>query len=307
MHSDGFGPSDNNPENHRTLVILVGGLIVAFGVFLFWIRSRKPLLFLSLGWYALALFPMANVIPLRNGPICDYYLFLPSLGLAVFISWLVQSALTFKAKNWAIGIASVWLVFFLVTTNSWAKNWKSIKTLAEQTLQSQPENFLILGTLAKAEMDLGNMEASEAYIERGLKLAPWYSPLYYHKINLLIKKEEFEAAISILEDLIPKQENMAKPYVVLAYIYDINLGRWQEAEKLLATALEKPWDPRFSKTGAMNLAYIYYKTERRQFALQVYESLLERYPSDPEIAEKYTDMKHIDQLDTVIGAPSEDQ
>jgi|GEM_PF-3069312 hypothetical protein len=104
-----------DPDNHRTLVIVVAGVIVAFGIFLFWIRSRKPLLFLSLGWYALALFPMANVVPLRNGPICDYYLFLPSIGLALFISWLVQSALTSKTKNWAIGISSVWLVAFLVT------------------------------------------------------------------------------------------------------------------------------------------------------------------------------------------------
>ena len=294
-----------NPENHRTLVIIVAVGIVAFGVFLFWIRSRKPMLFLSLGWYAMALFPMANVIPLRNGPICDYYLFLPSIGLALFVSWLVQSTLTSKAKNWAIGVACVWVVSFMVTTSYWTNNWRSIKALAEQTVESQPDNFLILGTLAKAEMDLGNMEASESYIERGLIVAPWYSPLYYHKINLLIKKEEFEEAISILKDLTPKQENMAKPYVVLAYIYDINLGKWQEAEKLLTTALEKPWDQRFSKTGAMNLAYIYYRTDRRQFALQVYESLKERYPLDPEIAQNYTSMKEMKNAETEVRNPND--
>ena len=293
-----------NPEEHKLLVILSAIVVVSLVILLFKSRIKQPLLFLGLGWYGLALFPMANVIPLRNGPICDYYLFLPGIGLALFVAWLVQSALQTKMRNFAIGISIIWIAGFLVTTASWSYNWKSKMRLAEETLKWQPDNYISLGIMVHTEMDLGNYEVSQSYLDRGMEVADWYSPFYYHQVMLHLKQEKYVQAVALLNELVEKQKDLAKPYVILAYVKDVSLGKWQEAEKLLMTSLEKPWDPKYSKAGAMNLAYIYLRTDRRPFAQKVYESLLAQYPSDTEIAENLRSIKNLGKVDADVQDPT---
>ncbi|MCB1124320.1 MAG: hypothetical protein KJT03_22400, partial [Verrucomicrobiae bacterium] len=79
-----------NPENHKILVVASAAVVLAIGVAGLFCIKRSPKVFLGVGWYAMALFPMANVVPLRNGPIADYYLFLPSIGLALLLSSLAK-------------------------------------------------------------------------------------------------------------------------------------------------------------------------------------------------------------------------
>lgn len=293
-----------NPEEHKSLVITALIAVILLVAALVKSRAKYPLLFLGLGWYGIALFPMANVIPLRNGPICDYYLFLPGIGLALFVAWLVQTTLKTKMRNMVIGLSIAWIVGFLLTTFSWSYNWKSKMTLAEQTLKWQPENYISLGQLTQSEMDLGNYDVSQAYLARGIEIADWYSPFYYHQAMLYLKREQNDQAVTLLTELIEKQKDLAKPYVILAYVKDVVLGNWQEAEQLLMTSLEKPWDQKYSKAGAMNLAYIYLRTDRRSYARKVYESLLAQYPSDTEIAENLRSIIELQNVDAAIQDPT---
>lgn len=293
-----------NPEEHKLLVITVAVAVIILVAVLLKSRAKKPLLFLGLGWYGLALFPMANVIPLRNGPICDYYLFLPGIGLALFVAWMVQTTLKTKMRNLAISLSIIWIIGFLLTTFSWSYNWKSKMTLAEETLKWQPENYISLGILTQVEMDLGNYDVSQAYLDRGMELADWYSPFYYHQVMLYLKQDQLDQAVTLLTELIEKQKDLAKPYVILAYVKDVVLGNWQEAEQLLMISLDKPWDQKYSKAGAMNLAYIYLRTDRRSYAQKVYESLLAQYPSDTEIAENLRSIIELENVDADIQDPT---
>ena len=177
-------------------------------------------------------------------------------------------------------------------------------TLAEETLKWQPENYISLRTLMYAEWNLGNYDLSQAYLGRGLELATWYGPFYYHQVMLYLKQEQEDKAVILLTELMEKQKDQAKPYVILAYVKDVVLGNWQEAEQLLMTSLEKPWDQKYSKAGAMNLAYIYLRTDRRSYAQKVYESLLAQYPSDTEIADNLRSIIELEYVDADIQDPT---
>ena len=295
-----------NPENHKLLVIVSALLVLGLGIVLLVFQKRKPILLLSLGWYGLALFPMANVIPLKNGPICDYYLFIPGIGLAIFFTWLVQLALETKAKPWVSSLAVGWVTVFVCTTFLWVPHWTSIKSMAERTVQWQPENFVILGQLAQRAMDEKELDLAESYIERGLALAPWLASLQYERAMLYRDQENYQGSIEVLERLTVVHSQIAKPFVFLAYLYDIHLEDWQKAEKLLQTALEKPWHDKMSKMAAMNLAFIYIKTGREQFATKIYESLVARYPLDKEVTTNHKALLHMQKLDAESLNPTED-
>ena len=276
-----------SPEANKTLVVVAAVAVFSLGIGLFLGRKKWPTVFLSLGWYALALLPMSNVIPLRNGPICDYYLFLPSIGLALFVVHLTRTEFLIRVRKAAVTVVPLLTIAFVLTTHQWAPHWKSKQALAERTLDWQPNNFVVLGTLANESAKKGDLTAATSYIDKALKIAPWFAPLSYEKALILIAKEQFDESVLLLEKLTQADQNAAKPFVMLAYVLDTHLNQIHRAEQLLATAMEKPWDDHYSKTGALNLAKIYLKTGRQPFALQIYQSLLERYPTDEHLQEIY--------------------
>ena len=287
-----------NPDNHKLLVVAAAILVAGIGVLSLAFSKKAPKQFLGIAWFALALFPMANVIPLRNGPIADYYLFLPSVGLAIFIAWLFHLGARQYSQKSVTAFAACLALLYCGTTFLWTPHWKSQRALAERTVAWQSENFVILESLAKVELEDGNPEKAEAYLNRGLALAPWYSRLYYYKVMMFIDQQRATEATELLDMLMEKQAASPKPFVFQAYVKEKLLGELQEAEGLLTTALEKAWDDRYSRMGAMNLAAIYVKTDRRQFAHQIYRMLSERYPLDTEISRKYQ------ALDQALGAPA---
>lgn len=280
-----------NPENHKLLVIAAALVVLAIGLTALYFRRRQPEVFLGVGWYAMALFPMANVIPLRNGPIADYYLFLPGIGLAFLLSFLAKTLYESRHSWTGPALGAGWAGLLGLTTILWTPHWKSQRALAERTEAWQPDNFVILESLAKVELEDKNFTRAESYLDRGLALAPWYSRLHYYKVMLFIDQGRAEEAENLLAKLMEHQADSPKPYVFQAYVSERLKGDWHAAERLLATALEKPWDNRFSRMGAMHLASIYQRTERPQFTLKIYETLHIRYPADPEIAAHYAELK----------------
>lgn len=296
-----------NPDNHKILVIVAAMLVAGIGVASLAFSKKAPKQFLGIGWFALALFPMANVIPLRNGPIADYYLFLPSVGLAIFMGWLFQRLATKFTAQWAAGLALGLVVAYCGTTFLWTPHWKSQRALAERTVAWQSDNFVILESLAKVELEDGNPEKAEEYMNRGLALAPWYSRLHYYKAMMFIDQERAEEASELLSLLMEKQSFSPKPFVFQAYVREKLYGEIQDAEALLNTALEKAWDDRYSRMGAMNLAAIYVKTGRKPFALEVYKTLRERYPLDTEIARKYNALNQDLKATAIVSLESEEE
>lgn len=276
-----------NPDNHKLLVVGAAALVASIGVLSLVCYKKSPKQFLGIAWFALALFPMANVIPLRNGPIADYYLFLPSVGLAIFIGWLFKMLAAKYSVHWVSRLAVALALLYCGTTFSWTPHWKSQRALAERTVAWQSENFVILESLAKVELEDGNPEKAEVYLDRGLALAPWYSRLHYYKVMMFIDQKRADEASELLTMLMEKQAASPKPFVFQAYVKEKLFGQIQEAEALLGTALEKSWDDRYSRMGAMNLAALYVKTDRKQFAFEIYKTLSERYPLDTEITRKF--------------------
>lgn len=287
-----------NPDNHKVLVVAAAIFVASLGLLTLIFRNKAPKQFLGIAWFALALFPMANVIPLRNGPIADYYLFLPSVGLAIFFGWLFEQLATKYNPRVISGVGLGLALVYCGTTFLWTPNWKSQRALAEKTVAWQSENFVILESLAKVELEEGNFAKAEHYLDRGLALAPWYSRLHYYKVMLFIDQKRVEEATDLLTLLMEKQAMSPKPFVFQAYVKEKLLGQYREAEALLSTALDKAWDDRYSKMGAMNLAALYVKTDRKEFALKVYRTLSNRYPLDPEIKHKYQ------SLQKSIGSPA---
>jgi len=56
------------------------------------LRKEAPAVGIGLLVYLAWFFPVSNLVPLRNGPYADYYLVLPSIGLAMAFVGVLQAA-----------------------------------------------------------------------------------------------------------------------------------------------------------------------------------------------------------------------
>lgn len=288
-----------NPEIHKTWVILSAILVITIGLLLLRFRKNQPDFFFALGWYGLALFPMVNVIPLKNGPICDYYLFFPSIGLILAGVEVFRILKSTKAKRVIAVISTVWLVAFLITTSEWVPYWKTREALAERTLQLQPDNFIMLAFLAEAKILSRNPEAAKPYLERALQAAPVerkyrYNIEFLHGLWLGMSGQ-YEKSIAALESTIAnhRQTHTLVPVHYrsqLAYIYDVYLDQPEKAEQHLQSAMEAPWDKTSSKAAALHLVDLYLRDDRVQLARDVYRILHTHCPEDREITERLREL-----------------
>ena len=288
------------PESHKTLVLVSVVFVVGLGVTMLWFRKRYSKLIFGLVWYAVALFPMANVVPLKNGPICDYYLFFPSLGLLLTLSEGYKILQGSKYKNLITALSIIWIVGFLATTWTWVPHWKTKKDLAQRTLEWQPTNYVMLAFLAEESLLSKDLSSAQSYLDRALTAAP-AEPKYRYNIEYLNSlwlgmSGRYGESAAALESIIDsyQQNHAAVPVLYqtqLAYIYDVRLDQTQKAEKHLISALDSPWDDSFSKAAALRLVDIYVKTDRTVLVLEMLQFWISQHPRDQDFITRHSSIK----------------
>ncbi|MBC8125673.1 MAG: hypothetical protein H8M99_00800, partial [Gloeobacteraceae cyanobacterium ES-bin-144] len=66
-------------------------------IFLTW--RRMPWVAFGFLWFLISSFPSSNFIPIRSGPIADYYLVFPGIGLAVALAGFARALLGWMKRN----------------------------------------------------------------------------------------------------------------------------------------------------------------------------------------------------------------
>ena len=165
------------------------GLLGFLGVAALWsvARGRSRMVFGFL-FFVFAMTPLSNWIPLRNGPIANYYLLLPICGLvlavgALFERWSSRSRLQSRVCLFVgaglLGLSAAGGAY----RASW---WDSQHSIYEFTARNHPENWVAWNNwgvtlVARDESDL----ALEAF-ENSVRSANWYVDPYENRMWLLL-------------------------------------------------------------------------------------------------------------------------
>lgn len=161
-------------------LLLVGA---AAAVVTLW--RRFPLACFGLAWFALAIFPTSNFVPIFSGPVEDYYVVVPGIGLAIAVTGMLQAfwrlashpsaAGPAKAVGWCllVGIAG-WRLAWLPTYRSQAGLWAEPERLYQAVIESRPHQYLARHLRASALLQHGaHREALE--LAKAAQLdAPWF-------------------------------------------------------------------------------------------------------------------------------------
>jgi tetratricopeptide (TPR) repeat protein len=143
-------------------------------------RGNASLVLLGLWWFALAILPVSNIIPIRAAMMGDRYMYLAYVGLFISTSagaekWLSHHASRYRA---AAAVAAIIMIAFLPVTIARNTVWKDNLTLFEDAREKAPDSLVVHWNLFEEYKRRGQEEkALEEYREMrriNLKMATQY-------------------------------------------------------------------------------------------------------------------------------------
>jgi tetratricopeptide (TPR) repeat protein len=178
-------------------VLVSATFLVAITIFAIKYFRRYPYLLVGWFWYLGTLVPVIGIVQVGAQAMADRYAYVPFIGLFIIIAWggyQVLSKIRY-AKVLTALVATFIVMMFAAATYSQVKVWKNSVTLFEDTLKSNPDNYLAYNVLGLEAVNRGEHELALSYYYMALKFNPKYEPAYINAGNALDKIGKFDDAI----------------------------------------------------------------------------------------------------------------
>ena len=263
-----------------------------------WLGRRWRFVPFAAAWFAAAFAPLSNVIPLRNGPMADYYLVLPSIGLCVLVVSFARKAYGLCRRSRgratrvgacsALALIAGWALALPVETARWVPAWNSEEALLTATMRSRPDSFRAGAGLARLRAASGRLAEAELYARRAVELAPGFVHGYYALCDVLQRKGEHREALTALDRARELRPGDPAPLVLAGHIHGAILGDAEQSETLYRLALSLPWNHEYSRTAALNLGDAYFRSGQLTNAIHVWQDASGHMPRDPDFHHNLT-------------------
>jgi len=184
------------------MIILLG--IIAIMIFAVKAASRptRPKLLFGLGWFVVTILPVLNIVPLINEYsfvlTAEHFMYLPVIGLLIFIAFLIQEALFAVDRNKAIKYSILTIVIISLL---------SIVITVENNSYWQDETFLFQKTL-KYEKNFGRVRILLA-------------KAYYRKKMYGEAITEYQKSLAIFNEYLEKAKGTKAEKFYLDFIVEI--------------------------------------------------------------------------------------
>ncbi|MDD5428094.1 MAG: tetratricopeptide repeat protein [Candidatus Omnitrophica bacterium] len=257
-------------------------------------RKTIPLFSFGFAWFFITFIPLCNIIPMKNGPFSDYYLVVPSFGLALALAGLIRYLLSkrpgkgpfSKPLRFAALLICVliicWRLAAMGLCPGWARLWNDEAELFRKSLSARPYPFAAMASLARKYLLDGKLDDAEKLASQAITDAPWFSNAYNVLGDVYMKKGDYSKAREIFMRAIDVKPNASYPYFALGYIYDAFLNDTAGAKEYYYKTLTLQ-DRSYFSDAAVNLSRITAMEGDTDKAIEIIEYAL-RYTLGPASA-----------------------
>jgi tetratricopeptide (TPR) repeat protein len=281
-------------------LVSAGVGLVALVASVFLLRKRFPLASFGVAWFLIASFPAGNFIPVNCGPIADYYVVIPSLGLALALVDLVRVMIRYLRsgeQNWGIcaasGVALIVLprVGYVAFSYFWSSVWSEPVELWLRMLDSRPCQFEIRNMAAYEMLEQGKIAESRELANRSIIEAPWsampwfiLAEGYFMKNNMRIALVDFEKFIALQSPI--KQDTIMFLHIRLGMIKGLDPSTRVEAMDHYRVVLADP-SSEYHASAAYELAKLYYADNNTGRAGATLERAIKMNPDNSGLQDAY--------------------
>ncbi|MDX1679704.1 MAG: hypothetical protein R3242_03140, partial [Akkermansiaceae bacterium] len=169
--------------------------------------KRRPLIAIGVLWFLVASFPTSNLIPVWNGPIVDYYLMLPSIGLVMALVGILRWLLDFlkqamgpakaarrRAVACALGMVIIWRLAMVPLFWFQAGLWDDPLKLYLHAEATRPYQYQLQTAIAQELLVSGQLEQAKLYANLAREGGPWSPASYLVLGTIALEQGEPEKA-----------------------------------------------------------------------------------------------------------------
>ena len=240
--------------------VIAGMCIVLTGLLCLVKRWGQPIWVFAIGWFFITLFPALNIYPV-NAYMAEHWLYLPSLGIFIVISFGIINLYKLRLFRLCSIILTILLVYFYAFLTMQQNNyWQTPFIFLERTLQYAPHSPRINSELGDEYAALRNDAKALEFYEKAMRIDPRYQSAYIGLGNLYYVSGKAMEALGIYQKAIDINPNFSEPYIGLGNTL-FALNRKAEAIKSYEKAiLLRP-----------DLAYAYYNITVAYLSLKEYK------------------------------------
>lgn len=218
-------------------------LLLGYIALTVWAWRNYPWIGLGLAWYAIASLPTNNFLPFRNGPLADYYLVLPSIGLAIALgAWMAHGLQSQRDSRrlLILSLAWAWIVACGITSLRWANRWNHPLDFFRASIAAHPAPFASQIALAELTLKAGDADTAMALAREGIRHAPQNANAYSCLADIHFARKEYKAALEAADQAL---EWNAEHIVALATRGRAlqELGELDAAQDAYRALLQRPW------------------------------------------------------------------
>jgi len=232
-----YSPAVILPASQLTLLGAMGfALVLATVILALVLYRRAPEFSMAIGWAAVALLPVSNLIIAAEIVLAERTLYLPSLAVSVIAALLLVRARRAQRRWVALGLA-VWVIGFSVVTVRRNPVWQDSETVFTELQRQHPESSRVLWWLGYRQLGRGDWVGAREWFRRSLEVWP-YSPAYLSAFAVLLKDHgELVEAEAMAARAVENGPNYADHHSLLAVIR-LRLGDNEGALRALARGRE---------------------------------------------------------------------
>ena len=248
-----------NIEIDKNFILSLIILLAVTGVFIYSsIKSRE--LFFSIGFFLIFYVPVSQILIILPFNMADRYLYLPSLGIFLWITLLLYKVLKHHRCHRLIKISLIVCMIVIIAAQSvvtWRRTfaWQDTMTLWNDILSKYPVSMVYLrrGTIYYYR---GEYDKAIADFNGSLTADPLYVEAYDIRGATYIKKNEYNLAMADFTEALRINPNYVSSYNNRGYIYMVR-GEYNKAIDDFTVALTL--DPNYIN-AYNNRGVVYNKT-----------------------------------------------
>lgn len=179
-------------------VLLAAALLAGITLVVLWFGRWKRNLIVGWFWYLVTLLPMIGLVQVGRQALADRYTYLPSVGIALALIWLIGDLLTAApaaARRWAVVPALIVLALLAALTIRQILVWRDDLALFTHTVEVTKDNDVARHNLGAALL-LANRPAEAAtHLREAIRARPDYASACRLLAIALSKQDEAAEAI----------------------------------------------------------------------------------------------------------------
>lgn len=214
------------------LSLAVIGIIFSLSVRIF---KKNPIFLFCFLWFFIAMIPVSGIIPI-NGLIYEHFLYFPSVGIFLVVSYLpylVLGKIKFRYISFAVLLVTCCILLTLLFRTILRNNdWNNPITFYKQTIQHNPTSARLHNNLAMAFADENKNEEAIKEYKMAIKLNDSYPQTHYNLGNTYVAINKLDDAEKEYFISLKIDRTFYRSYLKLAQIYKAT-GNKEKMEKLI--------------------------------------------------------------------------